>query len=196
VTGPPGTMDEGLLGCEIVSIALLKSCAIYCSSKDGPKRPFSTGCVNRALILSLIFQMLLDRFTRLGYSIFIQGDADGSTHDIFQAIVAQGAVNEDRTFIFRHDFETSVPLALLLKALQQLGELIDESLDAFKTKVAGEGPVDVRLKKTYRLELEPLKMALASQIADILNQTPGWWQDERFLGTELGRFLKFIWRVF
>jgi hypothetical protein len=73
---------------------------------------------------------------------------------------------------------------------------VDESLDAFKTKVAGEGSVVVRLKKTYGLELEPLKIALASKIADILNQTSGWWGDEGFLGTELGRFLKFIWRVF
>ena len=76
---------------------------------------------------------------------------------------------------------TSVPLALLLEALQQLGELVDESRDEFKTKVAGEGSVGARLKKTYGLELERFKMELARQIADILNQTSGWWQNERFL---------------
>ena len=27
--------------------------------------------------------MLLDRYVRLGYKIFIQGDADGNTQDIF-----------------------------------------------------------------------------------------------------------------
>ena len=63
VIGPPGTMGEGLLDCEIASIALQKSYAKYpnsaanapyYSSKDGPKKLFSTSCVNRVLILSLI----------------------------------------------------------------------------------------------------------------------------------------------
>jgi hypothetical protein len=141
-------------------------------------------------------QMLLDRFKRLGYSIFIEGDADGNNHDIFRDIVAQGTVNKERTFVFQHDFETSIPLGLLLAALQQLGELVDESLDTFRTKAVGEGSVGARLKKAYGIELEPLKMELASQIADILNQRPSWWQDERFLETELGRFLKFVLLVF
>ena len=139
--------------------------------------------------------MLLERYTRQGYSIFLQGDADGNNQDIFQQIIAKGAVSKERTFVFRHDFETSVPLPLLFFALQQLGELSDENRDGFKTKVAGEGSIGARLKSAYGLDLEPLKMSLASQIADVLNSESAWWQDERFMDTELGRFLEFITHV-
>jgi hypothetical protein len=85
---------------------------------------------------------------------------------------------------------------LLLAALKRLGELPDEARDEFKAKVGRrEGSIGDRLKETYGLELGPLKMELASEIADILNHETAWWQDKRFMETELGKFLEFIWSV-
>jgi hypothetical protein len=102
-------------------------------------------------------EMLLENYVSLGYRIFIQGDADGHNHDIFQEIVRKGMVSKDHAFIFDYDFETSVPLSLLFLALQQLGELEGETLDIFENKVRGLGAVGERIKKEYRLDLAPLK---------------------------------------
>jgi hypothetical protein len=70
-------------------------------------RQIPRGQLRHARVFALI-QMLLDRYTRLGYRIFLQGDADGNDQDIFRQIISKGAVSKERTLLFKHDFETSV----------------------------------------------------------------------------------------
>lgn len=142
-------------------------------------------------------RMLLERYTRQGYKIFIQGDADGGNKEIFNQIVEAGSVTSNRIFVFEYDFETSIPPQLLLFALQRIGELEDVVPEDFvKSISSGPKPVSKSLETLYGLNINSLKLELASQVGDILNREVIWWQDERFLKTELGRFLQFIQRVF
>lgn len=143
-------------------------------------------------------EMLLERYKRQGYKVYIQGDADGSGGDCFQHIVTKGLVTPDRTFVFVHDFETSIPLELLLSALKEMGELEEVTASAFREKLGNyTGPVRDALRRHYSLDLDSLKLTLATQVADLLNRPHAtWWRDERFLQTELGRFLQFVMRVF
>jgi hypothetical protein len=138
--------------------------------------------------------MLLDRYVRHGYKVFIQGDADGKSNTIFDRIVEKDAVTPDRTFVFAYDFETAVPAGLMFSALQSMGELEDVDIEQFQEVIPrSAGPVSKTLKTNYGLDLEPLKLEFATQVADILNHPSViWWNNENFMQTELGRFLRFI----
>jgi hypothetical protein len=139
-------------------------------------------------------EMLLDRYVRHGYKVFIQGDADGKGNAIFDRIVEKDAVTPDRTFVFTYDFETAVPASLMLSALQSMGELEEVDIEQFQEVILrSDGPVSKTLKTNYGLDLEPLKLEFATQVADILNYPSViWWNNENFMQTELGRFLRFI----
>jgi len=45
-------------------------------------------------------EMLLERFVRQGYKVFIQGDADGGSTSIFTNLIQKGLVDEENTFAF------------------------------------------------------------------------------------------------
>ena len=139
-------------------------------------------------------QMLLDNYVKLGYKIYIQGDADGKNSEIFNELVRKGSVTEDCTFVFKYDFESSVPLDLLLQALQALEEIPEVKLDDFVNKLS---PLDCsvvkKIKEVFGIDLDPLKLDTATIIAENLNNPRwAWWQDEKFMQTELGKFIRFV----
>lgn len=142
-------------------------------------------------------QMLLDKYRDRGYQIFVQGDADGNNKDVLQALRRQCALLEEHTFVFRHNFETSIPPELLLPALQILGALEDVDIGQFR-EVLGDRDASVGaiVREVYGLDLCPIKIDLAELVADILNDSwSNWWSNDEFMQTELGRFLGFVGKL-
>lgn len=143
-------------------------------------------------------QMLLEKYIDLGYVIYIQGDADGNHTDIFKAMADRDLVKTDHTYVFEHDFESSIPPEILLSALNSLGKLENVSIDEFIDKVGGENrSVIGLLREHFNVDVEPLKIDLAVIVADIINNDLyPWWNNEEFLQTELGKFLDFLRHVY
>jgi hypothetical protein len=139
-------------------------------------------------------QMLLDRYVKQGYIIYIQGDADGKDTEIFRALSEKGAIKHEHSFVFRYDFESAIPLDLLYQALKYLGELENIEFDDFKIAISSENKSVVKLLQgKYGIDINPLKLPLANAVGDILNYPlVAWWQQEDFMETELGKFLRFI----
>lgn len=139
-------------------------------------------------------QMLLDNYKKQGYKIYIQGDADGQNSDIFNELVRKGSVTEECTFIFKYDFESALPPYLFLKALHELGEIPGVGIDEFIKKASPlDRSVVKKVKEIFGVNCDPIKLDIASIVAGNLNDPRwGWWQDDEFMQTELGRFLGFI----
>jgi len=142
-------------------------------------------------------QMLLERYVKQGYVIYIQGDADGKDAEQFPALIKKGAVKSEHTFVFHHDFESAIPPNIFYRALRHLGELEGIDYAQFEKVVSSEDKSVVKLMlDSLGLNIESLKLPLADTVGDILNH-PGfvWWKDEGFMKTELGEFLKFTWQI-
>lgn len=141
--------------------------------------------------------MLLRRYLDIGYKIYAQGDADGKPEEIFKGLIDAGDLSKECTFSFKHDFETAVPLALLANAMRRIGIKIEFELhDLQRALAAGNASVNTVLKKQFNVDLEPNKIELATAIAEILVGTQhAWWQDENFMGSELGQFLDFVHKM-
>lgn len=58
-------------------------------------------------------QMLIENYREQGYEVFIQGDGDGKGKTAFDELVRLGSVAKDCTFVFAHDFESSILRPLL-----------------------------------------------------------------------------------
>ena len=141
-------------------------------------------------------EMLLDQYVRRGYRIYIQGDADGRERALYNALIIKGLVGAENTFMFAHDFESSIPPPLLLAALQRLGMLLAVPVDAFSQRVTQHHDgIDSLLQADYDLQLDPYKVQLASMVGTLLNENDDWWMDPEFMATELGRFLRFVQHV-
>lgn len=142
-------------------------------------------------------QMLLDNYRKQGYKVYIQGDADGKDSKIFNELVRKGSVEESDTFVFKHDFESSVPLNMLLSALYEL-ELLEKEKhsDYVSTIKDSESSIVKKIKSELEIDLNPYKLELAEMIAEKLNHRMwAWWQDEVFNKTELGLFLTFVQNI-
>ncbi len=139
-------------------------------------------------------QMLLDDYRKNGYQIYIQGDADGQYYDIFENLIS---VDKDCTFIFQYDFESAIPPKLFLFALHELGELSGIEIDEFTKKIYPLNcSVNKKVNEIFRINCDSLKLDIATIVAEILNNPrTGWWYNEEFLKTELGRFLEFIQKI-
>jgi hypothetical protein len=141
--------------------------------------------------------MLLGRYVELGYTIYAQGDADGKPGEIFRALVEAGHLKAENNFVFSFDFETAVPVPLLVRAMRRIGLTLKfkphELQDALKAAPASVNDV---LRDKFGVDLEPDKIELAVAVAEILNVRQWvWWKDEEFMKTELGKFLFFIQRM-
>lgn len=137
-------------------------------------------------------QMLLERYSREGYVVYIQGDADGGNpKDTFSRLVDTGILSEN-TFAFKYDFESAIPAFMLYEALIHLGYLKEVTLEAFEEVLDTKFPVGPVLKDEYSIELDSIKIELAETIADFLNESLDWWDDQQFMSTELGQFIKFL----
>lgn len=143
-------------------------------------------------------EMLLEDWRKDGYKVYLQYDRDGKKQNaVVERFVAKGLISKERSFGFRYDFESSVPLDLVLEVLQSLGHLVAINRDSFVERLAGlEGSLAGRLSSAYGLDLEPLKTRFASALGGILsNPRHDWWRDESFSQCELGRFLRFVQRA-
>jgi hypothetical protein len=142
-------------------------------------------------------QMLLNKYKSQGLVIYAQGDADGENADIFRGLINSGSIDHDKTFVFEHDFETSLSKSLLLASLIEMQFLSEMPIGDFVNQIGSfKGSVNARLKEIFDIDVGPHKIELATTAAALLNQVT-WWSDEKFMSeTEIGRFLRFIQTIF
>ncbi|MGS1125672.1 hypothetical protein ACVCL3_01610 [Rhodanobacter sp. UC4437_H4] len=138
--------------------------------------------------------MLLGKYIDLGYTIFIQGDADGKPEEIFKGLVDAGKLKRENTFIFAHDFETSIPLDIFIEIIDRIGVQINFDRDLLKKSLAEKPRSIIRvLQENFGVDLNAKKMGIAVALGEFLNDHQwAWWQDDDFMNTELGQFLRFI----
>lgn len=143
-------------------------------------------------------QMLLAKYVEQGYVIYAQGEADGENTDIFRGLIKAGSVNEDNTFVFKYDFESSIPLDLLCVVLKVMEFLEDMSEEEFETQLGNDDiSVVKKLKEKFSIDIKPHKLEFDNTVARVLNYPRAiWWQNEKFMNeSELGQFLGFIQRI-
>jgi hypothetical protein len=138
--------------------------------------------------------MLLDKYLELGYTIYAQGDADGKPGEIFKGLVDSGQLQMPNTFTFPIDFETAIPVPLLFRGLRRVGANVNFTPTQLRDAAKDSGlSINVILERQFGVDTEPLKVELATAVAELLNiSRHAWWQDDAFMDTELGRFLRFI----
>jgi hypothetical protein len=142
-------------------------------------------------------ELLLKQYATQGYRVFIQGDADGAAQSPFRSLIQSGLVDEADTFYFPHDFESSVPSALLFVALNTLGRLTDVDIGDFETAVEGNtSSVATVLADKFQCDIKPIKVALAKAVAEMINGLPNTYLSHEWLmESELGSFIKFLRRI-
>lgn len=143
-------------------------------------------------------QMLLAKYVEQGYVIYAQGDADGENTDIFRGLIKAGSISEDNIFVFKYDFESSLPLDLLCVVLKVMEFLEDMSEEEFETQLGNDDiSVVQKLKEKFSIDIKPHKLEFANTVARVLNHPRAiWWQNEKFMNkSELGQFLRFIQRI-
>ena len=142
--------------------------------------------------------MLLDRYRKIGYNIYAQGDADGSPDPIFKGLIDRGHLERSRTFTFKHDFESSIPLPLLLRAMKRIGvPLTFKPSDLAASLHRNQRSVITALRDDFGVDTGgDFKMALAVELATMMSGYQFvWWNDKRFMQTELGRFMRFVQEI-
>ena len=141
--------------------------------------------------------MLLEKYKKIGYSIYIQGDADGKSQQIFKRLVDLGTIKEENSFVFIHDFETSVPIHLFFKAMQVVGFPTPFCQEQLIQSTSNNNRTIIRiLLEEFGVDISGRKIELAEAIGEILNDPEFiWWQDVQFMGNELGKFIQFIQKV-
>ena len=142
--------------------------------------------------------MLLAKYVEQGYVIYAQGDADGENTNIFRGLIKAGSISEGNIFVFKYDFESSIPLDLLYVALKVMEFLEDISEEEFETQLGNDDiSVVKKLKEKFSIDIKPHKLELANTVAQVLNHPRAiWWQNDKFMNeSELGQFLRFIQRI-
>lgn len=128
-----------------------------------------------------------------GYQLFIQADLDGAPNSVLNDLIDKEIVKKENTFEFEVDFETAFPANVLLEALNELGMLLDVSLDDFEavlsTRVPGK-PVLPLIKKSYLCIVD--KIELAEALAEVLNSPFDYPHDSPFWTTQAGKFMNAV----
>lgn len=137
--------------------------------------------------------MLLQKYVERGYKVFMQGDADGRDAEIFGPLINKGLVSKECTFVFKHDFESSIPSDLAYHALRSLGHLNGVRANTFIQKMTSTGTSFAKLlSENFQLDVQPFKKNMAAEVGTLLNARRDWFQDKEFMASELGKFLTFI----
>ncbi len=137
-------------------------------------------------------QMLLNDYVSRGYKIYIVGDADGQSPDIFRTFVNNGTIDSTDQFVFIYDFETSIPGDLLYTALSVLLSMDKINENDFTQVISQSSESVKKLLIKKNIDIEPIKIKLAKTIANIMNKSHDWWSNDNFMNSELGKFIKFI----
>lgn len=138
--------------------------------------------------------MLLDKYRDIGYRIYAQGDADGKPEDVFKGLVDSGTLGIGSTFTFKHDFESAVPLSMLIRAMRRIGVPIGFKPSDLKASLTAKPrSVNQALLDDFHVDTASFKLDLASEIGAMLNDYQFvWWQDANFMSSELGQFMSFL----
>lgn len=140
-------------------------------------------------------KMLLDRLTRLGYTIYLQGDKDGSKNDVFEGLVDSGCLPGENVFAFEHDFETAIPSEIIHCALTEM-DLIDCTLEEYRQSVEqSRESVSAVLAERFSLDIGPHKKKLAFVTARLIVANDYLENKEFMEKNELGQFLSFIEKI-
>jgi hypothetical protein len=101
--------------------------------------------------------------------------------------------------LFPFDFESAVPNDVFYNALVENGLLNHVTLAEYISKVSsaplGRGQESIKhfISREYCIDINNSKILIGKSIARHYgNINSGWWQDENFIKTDFGRFLKFI----
>lgn len=140
-------------------------------------------------------QRQLEKYVEDGYVCYMEGDADGKQKDIFDKLLKQGIVKKENIFQFAHDFETSIPPGILLKALNNLDCLEQVDIKDFEQVIDHSRSSCKLIAENFELNIEPLKIKLADELGWMFNNSNfSWYADEsKFMEeTEIGRFLDFV----
>ena len=108
-------------------------------------------------------KMLLDKYKEQGYQIYIQGDADGKNNDIFQKLIKIGLIFRENTFVFAHDFESSIPLDVLYVSLKKMAFLDDNITKEKFIEIIKRGDLSIvtRLNDRLGIDIKSNKIELA-----------------------------------
>lgn len=137
-------------------------------------------------------EMLLKDHLEKGYSIYMQWDADGKSSDVFQELISKGFTTQKNVFIFKYDFETSIPPKILYLYLKEkkydLGTLED-----FSEKLKSENSsVVVSLQKLWGIEFWKYKKDFARFVGFTYLDEFDDKNINNFRGSELEEFIEFL----
>lgn len=141
-------------------------------------------------------KMLLDDYKEKGYTIYIQGDEDGTGngigYDKFVEYVNQNYLDKNRIFQFKYDFESSIPIKLLYQVLIELSYLKSVTLEYFTSKFGNES-VNKSLLEHFKIDTKKngLKKKIARVVGNAIFHIDHKVRD-KFNTTELGRFVLFL----
>jgi len=130
-----------------------------------------------------------------GYKVYIQADKDGKAkNQNVDKIISKGLVDKDNIFCFKFDFETSVPLYIIFKLLNEI-KFFSEDYDDFKSKYNGKIGITKYIGTKYQISIN--KPLLAQKICKYIDSSAhqtNLYYDEKFLKTEIGQFWDFLKR--
>ena len=130
-----------------------------------------------------------------GYTVYIQADKDGKPkNQNVDKIISKGLVDKDNIFCFKYDFETSIPLHILFKLLNEIKTFSDD-YDDFKNGYDGKNGIIKYIETKYDISIN--KTLFAKEICkyiDISSHQTNLYYDDKFLSTEIGLFWDFLKR--
>lgn len=140
-------------------------------------------------------RLLLDQYRRRGYPVLIQVDRDGGGNPLLQ-LVNQGLIESGKGFSFAYDLETSVPAGLMYASLSTIGETNGLSRAEYEALYSSHTGGFWDFARKHLSEDLPRKKVLLAETVGVQVASPsdGLWGDERFMESELGQFLDFLWR--
>ncbi len=135
-------------------------------------------------------QLWVEDMVSKGYTLFLQGDSDGSLNDTFLELKKKLKLPEERTFAFNFDLETAIPAEILAEACHSLG-LVSEISELCSELDSHCGSVSEVLTNFVGETLD--KPSLAEAVGQIIcDKGMQLWHDQAFQESELCRFLQFV----
>jgi len=137
-------------------------------------------------------QLLSKKYMQTGFRLFLQGDADGQTADIFSEHRSRFKMGDNQLFAFKYDLETSYPSELAAKAATELGWVKKCQQSKF-VKSLDECVESKILVFDSFFPDDWDKVVFASVVSLLLSKDAiTYWHDDNFKKSELGIFLDFV----